>query len=107
MPNARRLAGNRFDAVHDIVGPADGRCIGQLHVDQQIALVLLGDELGRRAREAEISQPDEADIDDKHDRTRAQKPADEAGITLVRGVETAIERGEESAERPIDRAIEG
>ena len=52
--------------------------VGQLHVDQQIALVLLRDEAGRRVREAPLGQDQQAAVDQQHqhaDAQQARRPA--------------------------------
>ena len=46
--DARRAPGDLLDACHHRLRPLDRRRVGQLHVDQQIALVLRRDEAGRR-----------------------------------------------------------
>ena len=40
--------------AHDLVGALEAGAVGELGVDDQVALVLLGDEAGRHAREAEV-----------------------------------------------------
>ena len=40
--------------------------VGQLHVDQQVALVLLRNEAGRRVREAPPGQDQQAAVDHQH-----------------------------------------
>ena len=47
--DARRLAGDRLDLGHDALGALHRGGVGQLHVQQQVALVLLRNE-ARRAR---------------------------------------------------------
>ena len=42
--DARQLAGDPLDLLHHLLGPLQRRRVGQLHVDQQVALVLRRDE---------------------------------------------------------------
>ena len=50
------LRGDLFDAVHDPLGPLHRGGVGQLHVHQQVALVLHGNEAGGRVGEAPLGQ---------------------------------------------------
>ena len=47
---------NLLDAGHHPLGPFDRGRIGQLHIEDQIAFVLLRDEAGRRVDELPIGQ---------------------------------------------------
>ncbi len=49
--------------LHHLLGPLQRRRVGELHVDQQIPLVLRGDEPGRRAREAPVGQPQQTAVE--------------------------------------------
>ena len=69
-------AGDFFDAGHDLFGAIDGGGIGQLHVEDQIALVLLRDEAGRGLDELPAGQHQQAAVDDADNDAQAQDVAD-------------------------------
>ena len=72
------LAGDLLDLLHHVLRPLRRRGIGQLHVDQQIALVLRGNEARRRVDEAELGQGQQAAVDEQHEHADAQQHADHA-----------------------------
>ena len=51
------LLASCLDVLHHLLGARQRRRVGKLHVHQQIALVLRGDEPGRRAHEGPVGQP--------------------------------------------------
>ncbi len=65
---------NLADAVDDLVGALQRGGIGQLHGDDQVALVLRRDEAGGHLLETEPGQADEAQIDEQHDDAAANQP---------------------------------
>ena len=67
-------AGDLFDLGHDPFGALHRGGIGQLHVEDQIALVLLRNEAGRRAVELPVRQHQQAAVGDADDDADAQHP---------------------------------
>ena len=61
-------------------GPLDRRRVGQLHVDQQVALVLRRDEAVGVRREAVVGQVEQPAVDDQHEEADAEQPADDRGV---------------------------
>ena len=55
--------GDLFDLLHHVLGPRRRGGVGHLHVDEQVALVLLRNEAGRRVREAPPGQAQQAAVD--------------------------------------------
>ena len=70
--DARRVAGQRFDAGHDPLRALHRGGVGQLHVEEQIALVLLRDEARGRAVELPVGQHQQAAVEHQHDRAQPQ-----------------------------------
>ena len=64
----------------DPLRPLDRGGVGQLDVEEQIALVLLRDEAGRRAMEDPDGQDEQAAVDDQHDHAEPQHPADRPAV---------------------------
>ena len=100
----RVAAGDAFDLGHHRCGPLERRRVGQLHVDEQVALVLRRDEAGRHAGEAEVGQEQQAAVDDQHDdadaaaasrRPRRRRPTPSSNA--------AVEQLEEPAESEVEQ----
>ena len=86
------LVGQLLDAVHHPLGPLHGGRVGQLHVHQQVALVLRGDEARGRLHEPPPGQRQQAAVDHQHQHADAQQPAHRAGVDVGRVVEADVEQ---------------
>ena len=64
--DALGFQGDLLDALDHLVGARHGGGVGELHVDQQIALVLLRDEAGGGAHEPQPSQAQQPAVDQQH-----------------------------------------
>ena len=76
MPDPRdllRIAGDRAHLLDDLVGTVQAGAVGQLRIDDQISLVLIGDKPDRNCLEAEVGQPHQAAIDQQGDDGHSQK----------------------------------
>ena len=93
-----------LDAGHDALSPLDRCRIRQLHIEEQIAFILLGDEPRGRVVELPVSQHQETCVEQKHDRADAQHAAHNAAIDRDHAVEQAVEAPEEPAQDSVDRA---
>ena len=80
--------------------------VRQLDVDEQIALILRGDEAGRRARHPPPGQPEQAAVDHQHDHAEAQQLPDRPAVGGGDAVEDAVETPEEPAQHGVDGADE-
>ena len=81
--------------------------VGQLDVDEQIALVLGGDEAGRgRWPRRQPGQPEQAAVDHQHDHAQAQQLPDRPAVGGGDAVEEAVEAPEEPAQHGVHRADE-
>ena len=78
--------------------------VGQLDVDQQVALVLRRDEPGRGAGEAAVGQVEQAAVDQQHQHADPQQPADDPGVHARRALEAGVEQPEEPAQEPVRAA---
>ncbi len=61
-------------------GPLHRGRVGQLHVEQQIALVLLRDEAGGRADELPVGQAQQPAVEQQHDHADPQHAADDPAV---------------------------
>ncbi len=66
--NAGLFAGNLAHLANDFVGAVKRRTVGQLGIEDQIALVLLGNEADGHGLETQERQPHQAAIDEQRDR---------------------------------------
>jgi hypothetical protein len=80
--------------------------VGELRIDDQIALVLLRDETGRHPSEAHIGQADEPEIDEEHERGHAQQAADQSLVECCGLTERSVEAAEEPSQKPVEHAPE-
>ena len=93
-----------LDAGHDALSALDRCRIRQLHIEEQIAFILLGDEPRGRVVELPVSQYQETGIEQKHDRADAQHAAHNAAIDRDHPIEQAVEAPEEPAQDSVHRA---
>ena len=77
--------------------------VGQLDVDQQIALVLIGDEALGRRRHVAVRQEQQPAVQQQHDHAHAQQAANRPAVQLRDLGENPVEAPEERAEHEIDR----
>ena len=92
---------------HDLLRPFGGGGVGQLDVEQQVALVLLRDEAGRGADELEIGQHQQAGVDQQGDQADAQQAAHQPHVQGRAGAEDPVEQPEEPAQQqcPAARSV--
>ena len=77
--DAGGFVGHLLQPGRDLAGALQRRRVGQLHVDQQIALVLLGNEADGYRREAPVGQVEQAAVDQQHEQADAEERADQRG----------------------------
>ena len=80
MRHARRFTSQLFNAAHDFSGALDGGRIGQLHIEQQVTFVLLGNETGRCAIELPIGKHKQTGVCSQCHKGDAQQTADNASV---------------------------
>ena len=66
--DAGLLAGNLAHLADNLVGAVERRAVGQLGIENQIALVLFGNKADGHGSETEVRQSHQAAIDEQHDR---------------------------------------
>ena len=91
MGHAGGVGGDLLQLPHDPRGPFVARPLWQRGIDQQIALVLLGDEADRHGCEAEVSQPHQGHIDPNHHDRNPQEHADHHSVDTSGHFEKEIE----------------
>ena len=101
--DARRVAGNFLDSLHDLLRALHGSRIGQLDIDHQVALVLRRNESFRRRLKAAVGQNQQAAVNQQHDHADAKQSADRAGVDGGRAVEAPVERAKRPGEQPVER----
>ena len=88
-------AGLRLDAGRDVVERARGAlqrgALGKLHDDEEVALVLDGQEAGRHAAQAVHGETDEAGDDQRHDATVPDHALDQPSVGVLERVIDAVE----------------
>ena len=98
--------GDLLDLPHDGLRAFQRGRVGQLGVDEQIALVLVGHEPGRHLREAEVGQPQQAGVDQQRDGRAADAEPHQPLVDRRAGVEHAVEAAEEPAEAAVQQPRE-
>jgi len=91
MLNAFRPQDDIDAAPEDLLGPVQRRTGRQLNDIDEVALILLGDEAGRRLREFDAGDADQPDIDHEHDGHGAHEPARHVSVTEGEPLKSAIE----------------
>src|SRR5262245_46298075 len=91
VADARRLAGEFLDSAHHALRPQYRCGIWQLDVDEQIALVLRGDETLGGAIEAGVSKCQQAAVNHQYDHADTKEAADGAGVYPGGIIKGAIE----------------
>ena len=83
--------------AHDRLGAIQRRTRRQLHDGYQVALVLLGDEPGGRARELEPGKGDQQHVDHHHQAEHPDQAGGEAGVAVRQPREAPVEAAEDQA----------
>src|SRR5262249_60220799 len=78
-------------ALDDLFGPVQCRTGRKLNDGDQVALILLGDEAGRRLRELDAGNADQPRIHHQHDAGSAHESTRHVSVTERESVEAAIE----------------
>jgi hypothetical protein len=87
----RCAAGYLFDLRHYLLRALERCRVWQPHVDQQVSLVLRGNEPGGHLREAEVGEVQQPTVDCQDDHANPQRKADAAGIDVRGRLEAKIE----------------
>src|SRR5690348_5885966 len=98
------LADDFLDAVHDLDGACLRGRIGELHVDDEIALVLIGNEAAGDHGVTEVGEAEQPDVDEQDDGAEPQAPGNRSAIEASGLVEDSVEAAKEIAEPPVDWA---
>ena len=93
--------GDVFDRGHDVPGASHRGGVGQLHVQEQIALVLLRDKARGHVDEGEVGQQQQAAVDRQGEQAHAQQAADHADIGFRADPEYPVEQPEEPAQEQV------
>ena len=105
--HARLMAGERLDLPHDRRRTLHARPVGERHLNDQIALVLLGDEADGGFREQPPGESEQGDEHQEDRDTDPQRQSDEGRIGRRDHGEEPIESPEQPTEQqpqePIDR----
>src|SRR6516162_11096214 len=91
MFDAPRSQNDVVSPADDVLGPVQRRAGRQLNDIDQVALVLFGDEAGRRLVEFKAGNGDQPDIDHEHDRAGAHKSSRQGPIAEGEPFKAAIE----------------
>ena len=95
------LPGDLDELRHDGIGPSDGGRVGELHVHEQVALVLLGNEAGGGRLHGVHGQVEKPGVRDEHNQAHHQGRLDGAQIPHGEVVEAEVEDREKPAERAV------
>ncbi len=90
------------DLAHHLLGALERRARRQLDHGDQVALVLLGDEAGGRARELDARHCDQRDVDRQHHGQAAHQAARDVAVAERDPFEAAIEARETGIEEARD-----
>ena len=96
-------AGDRLDLVHDGHRPLERGGIGESYIDEEIAFVLVRDETGRNAGEADVGEVEKSSINGQHDDAAAEEHPDDSGVDVGRLRKTKIKKLEEPAEGEVEQ----
>ena len=94
MLDAGRLQDDVGRPLHHRLGPFQRGARRQLQHGDQVALVLLRNEPGRRAGELHAGDADQRGIDDQHHRQPAHQSSGDAAVTVGQPVKAAVETRE-------------
>ena len=99
----RRVPRNLLDAGHEAFRALDGGGVGQLHVQEQVSFVLLGDEAGGHGGQLPAGEPQQTAIQQQDDQAHAQDAADRRAVERRQPIEGPVEDPEEPTQGNIDR----
>ena len=105
MLNPFRFHDNPGGLLNHFLGTGQRGGIGQLRVQNQVALVLLGNEAGRHFFKSQEIEPIEPCIEHQHNRRHTDQPADQPCIAFTERIEEAVETGEKPAEQSVEQAV--
>ena len=94
VTDAGNVAGQFLDRVHRLCGSCQRRRIGQADVDDQIALVVRGNEAGRRLGKHLVRQHHQPAVQEQDEHAGAQQQADRGDVAAGEQVEAAVEDAE-------------
>ena len=101
--DAGLFAGDFAHFADDLVGAVEGGAVGELRVEDQVALVLFGDKADGNGLETEVGESHQADVNQQHDRADSQQAGDHPAVDVDRDVEEPVEAAEECAEQFVDQ----
>ena len=101
--HALGVLGDLLDPVHDLARPADRGRVGELDVDEQIPLVLRGDEPRRRLGESPPRQDEQSAVADQHEGADPQEAADRARVSRGRRVKRLVEAVERRPQDAVEQ----
>ena len=90
------------DLLHHRIGASDGGAVGQLHVDDEIPLILIRDQTRGQLLETVSGEHDQSGVKDQHDACLAGHGTDRAGIAVAGALEGPVE----SAKKPAHGVVE-
>src|SRR5687767_7476484 len=91
---------------HHFVAALQVRAVWQLRGNDNVALILLRNETGRDAREAQIGKTDKPAVEQQHDKTHPQNQSDGATIAVHCSIKNPIEPRENFSDSPVDSRTE-
>ena len=91
MVHALFVPGDLAQLADEPIRAVERRAVGQLGVDDEIALVLFGDEAHRHDAKAEDRQTDQPAVHHQGDDCQAQQQADRAPIAGDGAIESPVE----------------
>ena len=100
MLDAPRLQNDVDTASDDVLGPLQCRPGRELNHVDEVTLILLGDEAGRRLRELDTGNADQPCIDHEHDDGSAHEATGQVPVTGREPFDAAIE----ATESPVQQA---
>ena len=96
--DAGNLRGELVDLLHDGFGAEHGGRIGQLDVDQQIALILFRNETGGGVRHRPVGGEQQSAVNEQHHHGDPQRAGDGPTVTFGNAVEDFVEAFEDDAQ---------
>jgi len=101
--DAFRLLDDLLDLAHHLLGAAERGRVGQLRVDQQVALVLIGNEPARHRGKPKVRQPEQSAVNQQHDQAQAEGASHQVRVPSGREVEKAVEAAEKPAQHQVEQ----
>ena len=97
--DALGFQGDLAELGHEAVRAFQARAVGKLHVDDQIALVLIGDEALGHDLEAQAGHGQQPAVDHQQDERHAEQAADQEAVAAGEPVEDPVEAAQELVEQ--------